>query len=988
MAVTLAAFRFRAQPATLALPRRRRGLPLAVAGTAGGDGPGAIIGSALGRETTARLAAAWAAARGHASRWRQLLAVARMAFASMTRQVTFLAIATVGVVNVVMAAFYADRLDQVTVYPRTYLIANAIVGGFGLFFVILLTMFVGELVWRERQQGSDQIQDALPVGPGVHLVGRALGLMAAMAALQAVLILAGIAVQAAKGYHEFQLGLYLRTVYLVEFPFVLQYALLAFLVHTVVNNKPVGHVLLIAWWVVLIVFESVGLEHLLYRFGVTPPYTYSDMNGFGHFVPRLATISAYWTAVALALGVIAHLFWVRGTDTAWRTRVAAARARLTGGARAALGGTAAASLAFGGFAFYNTNVLHDYENRKGRNARVAEHERRYKARFEAMPHPTVVAVDVDVDLRPETRAWAMRGTQTYVNRTGRPLDTLFLTLSPYAGETKVGPGSEITIDSLVWSRPATQLFRDDARAAAAWRLVAPLAPGDTLRLRWAASFRPLGFPNGGMHDRVAENGMFVDGQAPIMGYDPNLELTGDDDRKKQGLKPRPLTAAIDDTAAHRYTYVRREGDWIAFRATVRTAPDQIALAPGYLKAQRMENGRRVFEYEMDAPMLDFYAFNSARYEVRRATWRGPVCASAPRDGCVPRDTTVAIEVYYHPGHDYNVDRMVRGVQRTLDYATRNFSPYQHRQVRIVEFPRYGNFAQAFPNTIPFSEGIGFITAHDKDESGRDLPTFVTAHEVAHQWWAHQVIGADVQGATMLSESLAEYTALMVIEKQYGRHAMEKYMRSELDRYLRGRGTEDKRELPLALVEGQSYIRYGKGGLVLYALRDYLGEEAMSRALASYVRKTAFQRAPFTTTRDLMAELRAVTPDSLQYLLTDLLETITLWDLKADSATASRRADGKWVVRLAVAAKKLRADTTGAEQEIPVADYVTVGVFGDKAGADDQLGAPLYVGKHRIAAPSSTIEVVVDRAPARAGIDPYHLLVDRNHKDNVRDVDRP
>jgi ABC-2 type transport system permease protein len=163
---------------------------------------------------------------------------------------------------------------------------------------------------------------------------------------------------------------------------------------------------------------------------------------------------------------------------------------------------------------------------------------------------------------------------------------------------------------------------------------------------------------------------------------------------------------------------------------------------------------------------------------------------------------------------------------------------------------------------------------------------------------------------------------------------------------------------------------------------------MSRALADYVGKTAFQRAPFTTTRDLMGELRAVTPDSLRYLLTDLFETITLWDLKADSATATRRADGRWVVRLNVAARKLRADTAGAEKEIPIADYVTVGVFGAKATPDDALGAPLHVAKHRITAAASTIEVVVDKPPVRAGIDPYHLLVDRNHKDNVRDVDRP
>jgi len=245
----------------------------------------------------------------------------------------------------------------------------------------------------------------------------------------------------------------------------------------------------------------------------------------------------------------------------------------------------------------------------------------------------------------------------------------------------------------------------------------------------------------------------------------------------------------------------------------------------------------------------------------------------------------------------------------------------------------------------------------------------------------------VQGEAMIIESMAEYTALMATEKEYGRHAMEKYLRAELDWYLRGRGTEDKREMPLALVEGQGYIRYGKGGLTLYALRDYIGEDAMNRALSTFVRKTAFQQAPFTTTRDLVGEFRAATPDSLQYLVTDLFDTITLWDLKTDAATATKRADGKWVVKLDVSARKARADTAGAEKQIPMADYVTVGVFGAKTAADDQLGAPLYVAKHKITGATAHIEVVVDKQPERAGVDPYHLLIDRNHKDNVRDVER-
>jgi aminopeptidase N len=66
---------------------------------------------------------------------------------------------------------------------------------------------------------------------------------------------------------------------------------------------------------------------------------------------------------------------------------------------------------------------------------------------------------------------------------------------------------------------------------------------------------------------------------------------------------------------------------------------------------------------------------------------------------------------------------------------------------------------------------------------------VTAHEIAHQWWAHEVIGANQQGSTMIVESLSQYSALMVMEKEYGAQQMRRFLKYELDRYLAGRGAE-------------------------------------------------------------------------------------------------------------------------------------------------------------------------------------------------------
>ena len=205
-------------------------------------------------------------------------------------------------------------------------------------------------------------------------------------------------------------------------------------------------------------------------------------------------------------------------------------------------------------------------------------------------------------------------------------------------------------------------------------------------------------------------------------------------------------------------------------------------------------------------------------------------------GAAGSEQDVAIEIYYHRGHEYNLDRMIEAIKASLDYYTKNFSPYQHRQVRIIEFPRYATFAQSFPNTIPYSEAIGFVARVDPDDpEDIDYPYYVTAHEVAHQWWAHQVIGGNVQGSTVMSETLSQYSALMVMKRKYGAEQMRRFLRYELERYLIGRTTERKKELPLALNENQGYIHYNKGSLVMYALQDYLGEDCVNQALANYLR---------------------------------------------------------------------------------------------------------------------------------------------------------
>ena len=222
---------------------------------------------------------------------------------------------------------------------------------------------------------------------------------------------------------------------------------------------------------------------------------------------------------------------------------------------------------------------------------------------------------------------------------------------------------------------------------------------------------------------------------------------------------------------------------------------------------------------------------------------------------------------------------------------------------------------------------------------------------------------------------------MVLKQKYGDAKMHRFLKYELDRYLLGRGTEQRGEQPLLRADGAAYVHYQKGALVLYALQDAIGEAAMNDALSSFVGRWRFQGPPYATSRDLIAELRRVTPAESQGLIEDFLETITLYDTRAISADARKRPDGKYDVDLVVFARKVRADGAGNEQEAPLDAMVDIGVL-------DAAENPLFLEKRRVHTGENRFTLEVSGVPARAGIDPLNKLIDRESSDNLVAVTQP
>jgi hypothetical protein len=891
---------------------------------------------------------------------RQFLLRTRYEVMTLVRGVSVWVLMLVGVLLVLVPLFNLGLMYGTPVYPVTRVVMQIASAQFSLIPLIVLIYFAGELVWRDRVRRAHEVIDATAAPSWVFVFSKILAMWLVIAALSVVAMLTGIGVQAARGFaSEIDVGLYATHMLLVA-PFSLYLvATLSIFVQVLAPNRYVGMLLMIGYMIATRALGAFGLSHNLYQFGGAPGAPYSDLNGYGHFLEGRAWFLSYWTLFAATLMILAFALWNRGAPTPLWRRVRALPRRLKGATGAALAVLVLGFAGTGAFIFYNTNILNPYFT--GRDLRrISEtYEEQYR-KLEEAPQPRLTAIDLDVDIHPRERRFEARGVFTLENQTDAPIDRLYLDYDY---------GLEILEQDLEGGSVAEA---DEDLNFYTLAFDRPLQPGQTRTLRFAVERDWEGFTNGAARSFVLWNGTFFNNaqSMPRIGFNRGKMIQDVGVRRRRGLEPLERMQALEDEAAARENYVAPHADWLDFEATVSTSPDQIAIAPGTLLREWEENGRRYFHYRMDTPIQNFYAFLSARYEV----------AEAERDG-------VLLQVFHHSDHDYNVRRMLETMGDAIAYFSDAFGPFQHSQMRIFEFPGvFGQFAQGFPNSVPYSEDAGFI-ADNRDPARIDYVYYITAHEVAHQWWFGQLVGGAVQGVTMLSETFSQYSALMLMEKEFGEHHIRRFLKYELDQYLMGRGQETREELPLYRNENQQYIHYNKGSLVMYALQDYVGEDVVNRALARLIAEHGYQSDPYPRSTDFLRILREEAGPEHEALIADLFEKIVLFDLKAKELSVTERSDGRFDVRLTVEAKKFEADGDGVETEAPLDYAIDIGLFAqhpdDVAEGDDHV---LLLERRAVTDGENVFEFVLDAAPEFGGIDPYNKLIDRVSGDNIISID--
>jgi len=887
----------------------------------------------------------------------QLWARTRFEMKQVFKSPAFVVLIALGLFNSITGLWFGGDLFGTPTIPVTRALVPILAGSFAIIPLIIAIYYAGELVWRERDRKMHEIIDATPLPNWAYVVPKSAAVSLVLLATLAISVVAAILVQLLKGYHDLELGKYLLWYVLPVGYDVILFAILAVFIQALSPNKYVGWGIMVLYIVLESIASSIGLEHNLYIFGQSPDVRYSDMNGAGNYWRGAWWFRLYWSAFATILLVLAHLLWRRGTETRLGPRLKRVPARLRGPPGLIAAAALVVMIPTGIWIFYNTNILNEYRTKDEADEFAAAYEKKFLA-FERLPQPTISDVKLDVALYPAEQRAEVRGRYELTNLSGQPISDVHVRLA------------DRTLELRRLDFPGARLASADSKFGyRIYRLDRPMAPGEKRLLSFETRRWQRGFRNRGGDMRLVGNGTFLNNfeLAPAIGMDRNGILQERTKRRKYGLPPELRPAKLEDLSATKKSYFG--GGWTTADIIVSTAADQTPIAPGRKLSDVVRGGRRVARFVSDAPILTFFSIQSARY------------AEAHR-----RHGGVDLGVYYHPRHGWNVERMLNALSAALDYYQANFGPYQFDQARIIEFPGYETFAQAFANTMPYSEAIGFV-ADNSDPDKIDYVTYVTAHELGHQYWAHQIIGADMQGGTMLSETLAQYSALMVMKKLYGEDKIRQFLKYELDRYLRARSGEAIEELPLGRVEDQQYIHYNKGSLVMYLLQQRLGEDKVNRALRVLLQRYKFKGAPYPRSLDLIEALRAEAATAEeQALITDLFERITVYDLKADAPTAVRRADGRWDVTVPVEAHKHYADGKGVERPARLDERIEIGLFTAEPGrgAFDRKNV-ILMERRPIRDGRQVLRFVTDRKPTHAGIDPYNFYIDRNSGDNVSPV---
>jgi ABC-2 type transport system permease protein len=908
-----------------------------------------------------------------------LFNLTKIELSNIIRDNYFWIILSSGIVFLGFVFWMGNNNNGVPDFPRSIMLLDIFNNVFLFFIFFIIIFYTGETLHRDRVTGYAFINDSLPPPNWVLNGSKLISLLVLGFGLSLIPLILGVGIQIAKGFYQFNFPVYFLYVFTIILPRLLEMVVFSYMVHVTVNNKFVAHGIGVFFWVAVFFLRTSGIfDYNLLLYSYTPGFGVSDMDGLGHMAKPVYWFNLYWLLFGGLLIIISALFYYRGVTSSFKERLQLVAERFDTKTRLFTGIVLLAFLAVAAYNYYNVSYLNNFLIKGESEDRAIIYEKTLK-HYQSLPLPKITRIKMYADLFPDKQQEFVRAFVTIVNKTNQPISKLLLDGDELTDYSIKNNGKAIPFTyPLIYQRGMLNWFRSK-RDTAGFRLYQfekPLAPGDSAIMEINSSVTYKGFSNGLYAANLLRNGTFFNGGLPGLGYDDDDEVSSPYVRKKNHLpEKKEEEIAQNDPEGIRTLKSGKASDLLSFDLTVSTSGDQTVVASGELQKQWKQNGRNYFHYVQTGPgMYAPTGMLSARYAVLHDS--------------VQLDHPVAINIYYHPAHNANTGRFMAAYKDGLRYFNAVYGAYPFKDIRLAETSIYGPREASLTTLDTYAEHFAW-NADFNDPNQFDYCYFNTTRLLAQQWWRYQVAPNNTVGSLVIPEGLATYSALVIAEKKYGKENIKGILQDQLWFYLFIRRRMEEKEHPL--IKADRWFEWGgKAGVVLYGLRDLVGEDSLNVALGEFKNEYAFKsKPPFAGSNDLYRCLQKHVPDSLQYYLTDTWQKITLYDNKvADAKAVPVGKNNEYKVTITVNVAKVWIDDKG--NDVPAKnmnDYIDLGIFAaDSKNKDGRSQVnPLYVKKYKLTAGSHSFTVIVKGKPVRVGIDPYAKLVDRIPNDNMKDL---
>ena len=880
------------------------------------------------------------------SQWNSFISLLKIEWRQLFRSLPYIAVLILWTVIIVtelnVRIYHSGRYGEV-LYPASYLLTTTLEQPLLLLGVLLLIFYGGEMVWKEKSYQIDELIYSSPTLNPIFFFSKMIALILLPMSLILLGTILSISTQVMLGYSSIDWELYAGQFYYSGIRFVV-YALFILFVQQLVPNKYVG--MGISLIVILLLGSSIaaslGIHHPMLRFGFVPVLSTTEMVEFSPQKGAFHAYSWYWLSLNVLLTFVAFKIWQRAKDTGFALKIRQFKRHWNKGQLAIMFLLAFAIGSSVAFVFYHEDNFSNYQTPQDSYDLAEAYERQFK-QYEQLGVYFPSKIETAVSLFPHQNAFEIDAQYWLKNRTSKSLDSLLI--------TERLPLEKIEVEG------ANLICKDEKQGVYLFKFEQAIAPQDEFFVSYHLHHVPKGYRE---KDYVIQNGTYLRHQdvEPFFGYRESLEIQNDFERKKRGLPPLEEQEAVDEHI-HAISQIGR----VDFETTISTISGQQVLTVGECLKTWEEDGRTYFHYQTSQAVLPAIAYLSAVYNSKNTMHKG-----------------IEIKQFYHPGHAANVQTMEDLAIKTLDYCEANYGDYPLSSLTIAEVPAYWPFAGfAHTGLICMNEEEMYIM--DQEASDFNVIAKRTIHEVAHQWWGHQLAPMREEGASFLVEGITQYIEALLMEKKFGKPARYQLSRSAHRRYFTGRAYAQEKEAPLYLVEGnQAYLSYGKSQIVMMALRDLIGEEALNKILRQLMMECSGDSDFMATTTYFLDLVFQHTPVEYHPLIEDWFQKVIRYDLSITDTQVERLDNGKYQTSITIEAHRWQTNETGEEYEIPMDELITIGAFSTEieTANDEDI---IHLKTHRLKSGENVVHIELSKTPQVIRIDPYGTRVDKVLGDN-------